>query len=296
VSDRILLLGNTGQLGWELQRALLPLGTLTALDYPDIDMSDPENIQMVCRRVDPQIIINATAYTNVDMAEREPALAMAINSKGPGILAEEARKLNAGLIHYSTDYVFDGEKGVDYTEEDQPNPINRYGETKLAGEKAVQDVGGNYLIFRTSWVYSLRRANFVLKVLKWAREKEILFIVDDQISTPTWARQIAETTSVILAGDGKMMASQLFEKRGLYHLTSGGACSRYDWAEKVLALDPKREEQVMKELCTAKTKDFPSPAKRPLKTSLSCQKIQEVFEIDLPGWETCLRLMMDVEF
>ena len=165
---KILLLGNTGQVGWELNRTLLTLGELTALDYPQIDMADPDDILRVVRENEPDLIVNATAYTNVDKAESEQGLALAINSMGPGILAEEARQLNAAFIHYSTDYVFDGTKGEPYTEEDEPNPINVYGETKLAGERVIQDVGGAYLIFRTSWVYSLRRPCFVTKVLKWA--------------------------------------------------------------------------------------------------------------------------------
>ncbi len=294
MSDKILLLGNTGQLGWELQRVLLPLGHVTALDYPEIDMANPDHIRTVCRAEKPNLIINATAYTNVDQAESEPALAMAINGEGPGILAEEARSLNAVLIHYSTDYVFDGKKGSAYSEADVPRPLNCYGRTKLAGEKAIQEVGGKYLIFRTSWVYSLRRVNFMLKVLQWAREKEVLSIVDDQISTPTWARQLAETTAVILSRVGHSLKSDAFKKYGLYHLTSGGACSRYDWAKKILSLDPEREKQVMKKLQTAKTTDFSQSAERPLNTHLDCQKIIDTFGIDLPGWETCLTLMMDV--
>ncbi|MDY6873992.1 MAG: dTDP-4-dehydrorhamnose reductase, partial [Chloroflexota bacterium] len=197
--NKILLLGNTGQVGWELHRSLLTLGELVALDYPEIDMADPDNIRKTVRAVKPGLIINATAYTDVDKAESEPELAMAINGTGPGILAEEAKRLDAALIHYSTDYVFDGAKGAPYTEEDEPNPINVYGETKLAGERTVQAVDGAYLIFRTSWVYSLRRPCFVTKVLKWAREQETLRIVDDQISSPTWARTLAEATAQVIA-------------------------------------------------------------------------------------------------
>ena len=192
---KILLLGNTGQVGWELNRTLLTLGELTALDYPQVNMADPDSIRSLVQEIKPKIIVNATAYTDVDKAESEPELAMAINGTGPGILAEEAKKIGAALIHYSTDYVFNGTKGSPYTEEDQPNPINVYGETKLAGEKTIQEVGGTYLIFRTSWVYSLRRPCFVTKVLEWAKTQEVLHIVDDQISSPTWARTLAEATA-----------------------------------------------------------------------------------------------------
>ncbi len=169
---KLLLLGNLGQLGWELHRSLQPLGSLIALDYPDIDMSNAASIRGMVRAHRPDMIVNATAYTDVDKAESEPDLARAINSIGPGILAEEARKLKAVFLHYSTDYVFDGKKGVPYTETDIPNPLNVYGETKLAGEEAVCAAGGEYLIFRTAWVYSLRSNSFITKVLGWARNHE----------------------------------------------------------------------------------------------------------------------------
>ena len=174
------------------------------------------------------LILNATAYTNVDKAEIEPELAMAINGTGPGILAEESRKLGSALIHYSTDYVFDGTKGDLYVEEDLPHPLNKYGESKLAGEKAIQDIGGSYLIFRTSWVYSMRRPCFISKVLQWAQKYETLQIVDDQISTPTWSRTLAEATSQIIAQGKNDPLGYLMANRGLYHLADSGYCSRYD--------------------------------------------------------------------
>ena len=233
--NKILLLGNTGQVGWELNRTLLTLGELTALDFPQIDMADPDNIRNIVRQSQPDIIVNATAYTNVDKAESEPELAMAINGIGPGVLAEEAKRLGAALIHYSTDYVFDGTKGEPYTEEDEPNPINVYGKTKLAGEQAIEGIGGATLIFRTSWVYSLRRPCFVTKVLQWARENETLRIVDDQISSPTWARTLAEATAQIVAQGRGDPVEYIREKRGLYHLAGGGSCSRYEWAREILS-------------------------------------------------------------
>lgn len=290
---KILLLGKTGQVGWELNRTLLTLGDLVALDYPEIDLASAESIRGVVRRVKPNLIINATAYTDVDKAESEPDLAMAINGTGPGILAEEAKRLDAALIHYSTDYVFDGTKGAPYTEEDEPNPINVYGETKLAGERAVQDVGGAYLIFRTSWVYSLRRPCFVTKVLKWAREQETLRIVDDQISSPTWARTLAEATAQVIAqGRGEPVA-YLREKRGVYHLAGGGSCSRYEWAKAILELDPSRQKQSLKEILPARSLDFPTPAKRPMISLLNVDKIQKVFSLAIAGWEEGLRLLFD---
>jgi dTDP-4-dehydrorhamnose reductase len=162
---KILLLGNTGQLGWELDRTLQPLGEVIALDYPEFDMVDADSIRKTIREYHPQVIVNTTAYTAVDKAESEPGPAEAINAAGPGILAEEAKALNAFVIHFSTDYVFDGKKGSPYTETDTPNPLNVYGRTKLAGEQAIQSVGGDFLIFRTAWVYSLRRNHFSTKGL-----------------------------------------------------------------------------------------------------------------------------------
>ena len=279
---KILLLGKTGQVGWELNRTLLTLGELVALDYPEIDVASAESIRDVVRSVRPNLIVNATAYTDVDKAESQPELALAINGTGPGILAEEAKRLNAALIHYSTDYVFDGTKDAPYIEEDQPHPINVYGETKLAGERAVQDVGGAYLIFRTSWVYSLRRPCFVTKVLEWARKNETLRIVDDQISSPTWARTLAEATAQVIAQGRGELVGYLREKRGLYHLAGGGSCSRYEWAKAILELDPHKEEQVVRELLPAKSADFPTPAQRPLMTYMSSESIERTFNLTIP--------------
>jgi dTDP-4-dehydrorhamnose reductase len=294
VAKKILLLGKNGQVGWELHRSLLTLGELTALDYPEIDMADSQNIREVVRTIKPDLIVNATAYTDVDKAESEPDLAMAINGTGPGVLAEEAKRFGAALIHYSTDYVFDGNKGSPYTEEDTPNPINVYGETKLAGEKAVQAVDGAYLIFRTSWVYSLWRPCFVTKVLKWAREQEMLRIVDDQISSPTWARTLAEATAQVIAQGWGEPVEYIREKRGLYHLAGGGSCSRYEWAKAILALDPNKEEQIVKELFPAKSADFPTSARRPFCTTLLSLKYIEIFTSMLPEWKASLDLSVKI--
>ena len=290
--NKILLLGNTGQLGWELHRSLLTLGQITALDYPDVDMSDPDSIRQTVQAAEPDLIVNATAYTNVDKAETERDLAMAINATGPGILAEEAKKRGAALVHYSTDYVFDGTKGAPYTEEDAPNPINVYGESKLAGEQAIQAVGGAYLIFRTSWVYSLRRPCFVTKVLGWAREHETLRIVDDQVSTPTWARTLAEGSAQILCQAKHNYFDYSQEHAGIYHLTDGGFCSRFTWAEMILTHDPHKEDQIVKELSPAKSSDFPTPADRPLYSPLSCQKAFQRFLIHPTTWSEALKLAL----
>lgn len=290
---KILLLGKNGQLGWELNRSLQPLGEALALDYPEVNLADAKSIRETVKQVQPDVIYNATAYTAVDKAESEPELAEAINGTGPGILAEEARKINALLIHYSTDYVFDGKKGSPYTETDAPNPINVYGLTKLHGEQAIQQVGGAYLIFRTSWVYSLRQGGFVTKALEWARTQKTLRIVGDQIGSPTWARMLAETTALLLARAGDNFLPWLAERKGVYHLAGNGFASRLDWTEAILKLDKKREEQIVEKILPALTSDFPTAAQRPLFSALDCSKFEQTFDLRLPAWQTALKLALD---
>ena len=195
---KILLFGKNGQLGWELHRCLAPLGMVFAVDYPEVNLANGHQVRSLLKGNRPDVIVNAAAYTAVDDAENDQDKAMAVNAVAPGILAEEARLLNVVLIHYSTDYVFDGMKGAAYVETDRPNPLNVYGQSKLEGEKNVQQVGGSFLILRTSWVYSLRQGGFVQKVLKWSRENETLRIVADQVGSPTWARMLAEVTAQLL--------------------------------------------------------------------------------------------------
>src|SRR4030042_4228380 len=200
---QILLVGNTGQLGWELERTLAPLGEIMACDYPAIDLAEIESIRQTIHQCNPDVIITAAAYTAVDRAEAEPDLANAINATAPAILAQEAHQANAAFIHFSTDYVFDGLKGSPYLESDPPNPLGVYGCSKLEGEREIQQIGGAYLFLRTSWVYSLRRDSFVNKVLCWSRSQPRLKLVNDQVSGPTWARMLAEITShlILLGGD-----------------------------------------------------------------------------------------------
>jgi dTDP-4-dehydrorhamnose reductase len=289
---KILLLGSTGQLGWELNRTLLNLGDLVALDYPQINLAKPNTVRSVVHEHQPDLIINATAYTDVNKAESEVDLAMAINGMGPGILAEEAKNLSCALIHYSTDYVFDGTKDRPYIETDLVNPLSVYGQTKLAGENAVRDVGGAYLILRTSWVYSLRRPSFVTKVLQWSRENKTLRIVDDQVSNPTWARSLAESTGFVVALTKDSLVEKFNEICGLYHLAGGGSCSRYDWAKEILTADPHKEEQITQQIFPAKSSDFQSRAERPLKSHLNCDKFEEQFRLKLSNWKTDLLLAM----
>jgi dTDP-4-dehydrorhamnose reductase len=286
-------MGKIGQLGWELQRTLAPLGTVLALDYPEIDLTKPENLDSLVQEVKPLVIVNATAYTAVDKAENEADIAHAINAVAPGIMAESARKINAGLIHFSTDYVFDGEKGSPYLETDAPNPLGVYGQSKLTGEREIEAVGSPSLIFRTSWVYSLRRGSFVTKVLEWARKQTVLRIVDDQISNPTWCRMLAEITSQLIARAGPDPVGWLGERRGVYHLAGSGYASRLDWAKEIISLDPKKDEQVVEELLAAKTCEFPTPAKRPLFSALNCDLFTETFGFRLPDWRDALKLAME---
>ena len=195
---KILLTGRNGQVGWELERALAPLGEVVATDRSTLDLADPDAIRRVVREVKPEIIVNAAAYTAVDKAESEPELAMRINGFAPGVLAEEAKRLGALLVHYSTDYVFDGEKATPYVEEDEPNPINVYGRTKLAGERAIQASGCRHLILRTSWVYGARGKNFLLAILRKARDAQELRVVADQVGAPTSVELVARSTLAAL--------------------------------------------------------------------------------------------------
>ncbi len=286
---RILLLAKNGQLGWELCRTLAPLGEITAVDYPEIDLQKPESVCEIIRNKKPDLVVNAAAYTAVDRAEVEHELSRKINAIAPGMLAEECKRLGSMFIHYSTDYVFDGMQGKPYVESDKPSPLNIYGQGKLEGEQLIQEVGGSYLIFRTSWVYSLRgQAGFISKVLQWSRQQETLRMVTDQVSGPTWARMLAEATSQIVARGHDYVS----ERSGLYHLAGSGFASRFDWAKLILSLDMNPQEQKTKELLPALTADFPTPAARPLFSALDCSKFEAAFNMKLPDWRIALQLAM----
>ena len=289
---KILLLGKNGQLGWELQRTLLPLGEIFSIDYPQIDLANKTQILELLHSKKPNLIINATAYTAVDKAESESELAFKINAVAPAILAEEAKKSGAGLIHYSTDYVFDGKAGRDYLEEDQANPLSVYGASKLAGEKEIQNSGCKYLILRTSWVYSLRKSSFVTKVLQWSRNQEMLKVVTDQIANPTWCRMLAEVSTQILVPGLNDLPSWVQQYKGLYHLAGSGSASRYQFAQKILEFDPQPEEQKVRYLAEGLTGDFPSPAQRPTHSALNCDKFHRTFTVNLPNWEDTLKIAM----
>ncbi len=284
---KILLFGSNGQVGWELQRSLTPLGQLIACDRQLVDLENRRAISAAIHDHDPDIIVNAAAYTAVDKAETEPEKAQAINVKAVELLADEAKRRNSWLLHYSTDYVFDGRKSGLYTETDQPNPLNTYGRTKLEGEIALQESGCRYLIFRTSWVYSARGANFVTTIMRLAAEKDRLDVVVDQTGAPTSAEFIADATSACLyhilkeADYGEHLA-------GIYHLTASGSASWYSFARYLL--DQKLVFSNDSHLCSENihpvtTAQYRSLARRPLNSRLDTQKLSDTFSIYPPPWQ-----------
>ena len=289
---KILLIGNTGQLGWELQRSLMPFGEVVGIDFPEINLTDNSTISHWIQKEKPDVIFNAAAYTAMDLAENEKDLAYQINASGPGFLAEEAASSGAILVHYSTNYVFDGSKESPYLETDAPNPINVYGESKLAGEQNIDQVGGIYFVFRTSWLYSTRKDSFVKKVLEWSRNREELKIVIDQVSSPTWSRTLADMTAQWLVRIKTEDLTWRKKRSGIYHLAGDGAVSRYDWAVQILKLDPKRNEQIITSLKPASSDEFPTPARRPQYSALDTSLFQEVFNLTIPPWLTSLELAL----
>jgi dTDP-4-dehydrorhamnose reductase len=286
---KILIIGSQGQLGWELARSIPSLGEVTPVDFPDLDLTDPANIRSWIRDNKPDVIINTAAYTAVDQAESEVDVANRVNAVAPLILAEESQKLNSLLIHFSTDYVFNGKKGNPYTESDFPDPLNIYGKSKLEGERAIQSLGGKYFIYRTSWLYSTRRDCFVTKVLKWARTEKIIRIASDQIGSPTWSRSLSDATHHSLQTMIQKGESWIEENAGIYHLAGNGSVNRFQWAEKILQYDPKPEECTYSELKKTTSEAFDLPAKRPQNTALDCSRFQNIFNSFYSDWETSLK-------
>lgn len=278
----ILLIGGSGQVGFELKRALAPVGRLMAPDRSALDLTNADSIADHVQSARPDIIVNAAGFTIVDEAEAQPALAMQLNATASGVIAECAEKAGAVLIHFSTTFVFDGTKHSPYTEEDLPNPVNAYGRSKLAGERAVMAACRHHLILRANWVYSARRTNFALAMLKLAREKPELRIVDDQIGSPTWARDYADTTAALFAD-----SRQLRDHPGIYHVSAGSHCSRLQWAEKIIS-SAKASSRVHDGWATLRpttTALYPHPAPRPLYTVTDNRKIARTFGISMPAWE-----------
>lgn len=284
---KIMLIGKNGQVGWELMRTLGPLGQLTAPERKQLNLADAGQIRRYVREIKPDIIINAAAYTDVDRAEAEVETATAVNAIAPGILAEEAKRLGALLVHYSTDFVFDGTKKTPYSENDMPNPLNVYARTKLAGEEAIINSGAFHLIFRVSWIYGLRRKNFMLTILRLVREHRQINVVNDQIGSPTWCRLIAEVTSLILSRD----RSFLTEKQGIYHLSAQGQTSRYQFAKNILERCGESLSESVK-LTPVSSGDFFTPARRPVNSLLSNEKLYQAFGLILPAWNHSFDLVV----
>lgn len=292
---RILVAGRDGQIGWELRRSLLPLGEVIAPGRDELDLARPDTLRRALRELKPAIVVNAAAYTAVDDAERDPAPARAVNAEAPGVLAEEARRCGALLVHYSTDYVFDGCKNAPYDEDDIPAPLNEYGRGKLAGERAIAAAGGDHLVLRTSWVYAARGRNFLRTILRLAQEREELRIVADQIGAPTWARFAAEATAALLG----VAQAERREGRfagGVFHLVPAGETSWHGFAMAIVdaarCIAPALPVRVAR-IEPIAASDYPLPAARPRNSRLSTENLRRRFGLTLPHWEHCMQLCLE---
>ncbi|MGH6885060.1 MAG: dTDP-4-dehydrorhamnose reductase [Geminicoccales bacterium] len=267
---KILLIGASGQVGWELRRTLAPLGEVKGFDRFGLDVADAPVLVATVRALQPEIIVNAAAYTAVDKAESERHQAFAVNATAPRVLAEEAKRIGALLVHYSTDYVFDGGKAAPYVEDDTPHPINVYGESKLAGEQAIAKSGCRHLTLRTSWVYGPRGRNFYLTMLRLAKERPKLEVVDDQVGAPTSSIAIARATATLVEKGAQ----------GLYHVTAAGETSWCGFARAIL-----KGAGIPTPVTPIRTEDYPTPAKRPRNSRLDCSRLRADFGTDLASWE-----------
>jgi dTDP-4-dehydrorhamnose reductase len=307
----ILLTGRTGQVGSELLRLLPQIGEVVAPDRNELDLLNRDSIVRAVREIRPELIVNAAAFTAVDAAETQKTAAHAINADAPGVLAQEAKKIGAAVVHYSTDYVFDGSKRAPYEEVDIAVPMNVYGRTKLAGEQAVLGTGVPYLIFRTAWVYSTRGRNFLRTILRMATEKEELRVVCDQFGTPTWSRDIAEATVKILAqltSQGSLAANSFSRVSGIYHLTAAGETTWFDFAHAILEeaahLSPaiewfdkatRGQSLITKKIIPITASEYPTRASRPLYSVLSNSRLRQTFGIELPNWRTQVHLVFQLD-
>jgi len=285
VGVKILLTGAGGQVSYELERCLQGLGEIVAVDRSRMDLADLAQVRRVVREVKPGLVVNAAAYTAVDKAESEPDLAYRINAEAPRVMALEAREIGAAMVHYSTDYVFDGAKQGPYLETDAAAPVNAYGRTKLAGEQAVAAAGIPHLILRTSWVYGMRGNNFLLTMQRLARERGSVRVVDDQVGAPTWSRTVAQTSAHILAQARAGGARWWLENSGIYHLASQGCTSWYGFATAIF-----EEAGMACQVEPIRTGEYPTAARRPRNSVLGCGKIGRF--CGLPDWRTALRLCL----
>jgi dTDP-4-dehydrorhamnose reductase len=299
----ILQTGKTGQLGSELNRLLPKFGNVIAPERKELDLREPERIRQIMEDAKPQLVVNAAAYTAVDAAETDEANALAVNAEAPRLLALEAKKIGAVLIHFSTDYVFDGAKKEPYVETDSQNPLNAYGRTKLAGEQAIRDSGAAHMIFRTSWVYATHGRNFLLTILRLAAERQELKIVSDQVGAPTCAFDLAEATTRVLAGmmGGTKSQFTIPEVSGTYHMTAGGQTTWYEFAKAILEEAARAPEDLQWLTSATKgrplvarcvlpiaTEEFNSPTRRPAFSVLSNARLMQIFGVTLPEWRTQL--------
>jgi dTDP-4-dehydrorhamnose reductase len=290
---KILIFGRVGQVGWELRHKLACLGQISSLDYPDVDFTKPQTLRDPLQALKPDVIVNAAAYTAVDKAETERDFAMAINAAGPAVIAEEAKKLGAMLVHYSTDYVFNGSGSQPFTETDTPAPLNVYGETKLAGDQAIQASGCDHLIFRTSWVYGARGSNFLLTMLKLGQQRPGLSIVSDQVGAPTTSECIAQATACVLAQVLSPAATGIDGRSGVYNLTNAGEASWFQFAKAIFDQAYPKMGVPIPALKPIPTSEFPRPAQRPFNSRLSGEKLQQIFGLKLPPWEQALDLVLE---
>jgi dTDP-4-dehydrorhamnose reductase len=316
MSPRLLILGANGQVGWRLQRALAPLGEVIALNREGLNLFDLDRVRRTIRDVHPNVVVNAAAYTAVDQAEREPELARTLNAAAPQALADELVLTGGLLIHYSTDYVFDGSKGSPYVETDPTAPLNVYGRTKLEGEQMISASGCAHLILRTTWVYDTRGKNFLRTVLRLAREKEELRIVGDQVGAPTWAFSLADATSVIVATALSQRSTNIWPHNGIFHLTAGGETTWAGFATAILdeyraqqlspedvdtpsetlfddPRDPEfREPLRAQRVIAIPSEEYPTPARRPRYSLLSNAKVKAALGVGMGDWREDLRLAM----
>lgn len=279
---KILLTGTSGQVGYELQRSLQGLGDVVAADRARIDLSNLDQVRQVISDVHPDIIVNPAAYTAVDRAEAEPELARTINALAPAVMAEQAERIGAALVHFSTDYVFDGRKESPYLETDEPNPLNVYGRTKLEGERLIAASGVAHLILRTSWVYGMRGSNFFLTMRRLGRERNELRVVNDQHGAPTWSRTIADVTTLLLAQSRQ--SGWWKANSGIYHLTAQGRTTWYEFAEAIM-----KQDKLACRILPIETADYPTPARRPRNSSMDTRKLSSLL-CKTPHWREALEL------
>jgi dTDP-4-dehydrorhamnose reductase len=292
---RILLTGVTGQLGGELLETLKPLGEVIAPARAEMDLANAASVREMIRAVRPRWIVNPGAYTAVDKAESEPELAFAINADAVRVMGQEARAIGAGVIHFSTDYVFDGSGSAPYRETDATGAVSVYGASKLAGESALAESGAGHMVFRTSWVYGSRGKNFLLTILKLARERETLRVVADQYGAPTWSRDLARMTAEVIGqceaeGRGWQLATLLADIGGVYHAAGAGETTWHEFAAEAVRLQQEREPNArFAEIEAITTAEYPTPAKRPQNSRMNCEKLVEQFGWTMLDWRMSLR-------